>query len=893
MGTGTKKSRIDMALGNDDWCNVFPNAKLYHLVQAGSDHCPIMLLTELENRKLWRPFKFYIMWIKNNAFKQQLVASWNTDVSGSPANKLTGKHHVTRKRLSYWNKIEFGDIDRNINKLQDQILAVQQEQYSNSQHDKLIEINKNLEFWEDISRILVTHFSDVSCSSNVTIPDHIFNIIPTVFNENDVADSFNRIPTDEEIFQTVKSMSSWSSPGPDGFQAGFYQSNWNIVGYMPTEFNKTYLSLIPKTDTSKYVVDFRPIGLCNTVYKLISKILSNRIKPHLKHIISPCQDAFVPGRIIHDNIIIFHEMIHTMKHKEGSSGTMDLKLDLSKAFDRLEWPFLFGMLRKIGFHVKFCKLVEQCISTSKISILLNGSPTEEFYHTRGIRQGDSLSPYMFIIAMEFLSRLLTNAANNHVISGFKDARNAPGITHLLFADDILIFAKADMHNIAGILDVLEKFGMYSGQMLNFGKSSVYFSKNISLENKTFLTNALKMSEMKDSDKYLGVTLLLGRDKTKAFKPILQSFGSRYKNWKGKTMNHSARTTMVKHVLNTLPSHKMRSFRIPKTMITQLDTLQRQFWWGKEKGLFFIGWNKLMVPKALGGLGFRNLEHFNTALLAKVAWRACNDEDSLCFEILKAKYSKDGNFLQCGTKINIWLDCWIIGLDSPPVPIVGSSSYSNFTLIPSTGEDFLIWKPDRKGQFSVKSAYNTICTNDVNSIVSIDTTPKEVWSQLWHFRIPHRVQLFIWKWNNTGSPLCLTDTKYVYRLMTTMCFVSNSTNVLNIKAWVPPDKEFVKINIDGSYKSTTKKGSIGLILRDSADQQSHVHWFNSNIVEKVKSKCNSSNRLWFFKSIHRLGNNVAHSLARKARDDEQDFCFVSDFPVFISKLLEKDHYNLAV
>ncbi|XP_026458557.1 uncharacterized protein LOC113359081 [Papaver somniferum] len=233
---------------------------------------------------------------------------------------------------------------------------------------------------------------------------------------------------------------------------------------------------------------------------------------------------------------------------------------------------------------------------------------------------------------------------------------------------------------------------------------------MSPDNKTTLDNVLRMTEMKDSDKYLGVTLLMGRDKTKALKPILQSFGSRLKNWKGKTMNHSARTTMVKHVLNTLPSHQMGSFRIPKTMISQMETLQRQFWWGKEKGIFFIGWNKLMIRKALGGLGFRNLEHFNTALLDKVAWRTCNDEDYLCFTILKAKYAKNDNFLhleklqddcswlwrsiysgleiikqhtiwvvRCGTKISIWLDCWVIGLNSPPVPIVGSSSYNNFNL----------------------------------------------------------------------------------------------------------------------------------------------------------------------------------------------------------------------
>ncbi|XP_026398994.1 uncharacterized protein LOC113294834 [Papaver somniferum] len=606
--------------------------------------------------------------------------------------------------------------------------------------------------------------------------------------------------------------------------------------------------------------------------------------------------------------------------------------------------------------------------------------------------------------MELLSSLLMNAATNHVISGVKAARNAPGITHLLFADDILIFSKADMHNIQGILDVLAKFGMYSGQVLNLSKSNVYFSNNINPEDINFLANALRMEEMKDNDKYLGVTLLIGRDKTKAFKPIIQSFVSRYKNWKGKTMNHSARTTMVKHVLNTLPSHQMGSFRIPKKLITQMDTLQRQFWWGKEKDLYFIGWSKLMIPKALGGLGFRNLEHFNTALLSKVAWRSCNDEESLCFKVLKAKYSKDGSFLhldklkdecswlwrglfsgleiikqhtiwavRCGTKISIWLDCWVIGLNSPPFPIVGASSYNNFNLIPTSGEDFIIWKPDRKGKFSVKSAYNTICADDVNSIISIDSTPKEIDIIAANF---HSVQDWIITWfscdANNDNVLSLHNARYVCRLMCTMWYIwkdicslifqgekanvqsttarirnliaqyadytvsmSNTLNCFKIKFWVPPEKEFVKVNMDGSYIPDTIKGSIGLIIRNCAgncigargmtfnveveedygaehfecktmelaldwmdelqqdrvifesdcdnvinsvkEQQSQVHWFNSSIVERVKLKCNRVSKLWFFNVVHRLGNNVAHSLARKAIEDEANFCFLSDFP----------------
>ncbi|XP_026417238.1 uncharacterized protein LOC113312716 [Papaver somniferum] len=557
---------------------------------------------------------------------------------------------------------------------------------------------------EDIAKMHVNHFEQVSKTSNPKFTDITFDIIPTVITAQDNS-QLNKIPSTDEIFQTIKNMNVWGSPGADGFQSGFYKYNWDIIGqdvtndvqgffgtgFMPTTFNKTYLSLIPKTDNATKPVDFRPISLWNTIYKVISKIMEDRIKPHLKHMISPYQAAFVPGRDIHDNIIVAHEMIHTMKHKAGHSGTMALKLDISKAFDRIEWPFF------------------------------------------------ARNSYNFW--------LLLNAETNHQISGVKVARNAP----------------ADMHNIAGIMNNLNYFGSVSGQMLNLDKSNVYFSHNLSPSSREIIARELKMTKMKDSDTYLGVTLLIGRNKTKSFKPLIQFFGSRLKTWKGKTMNHSARTVMVKHVLNALPTYQMGCFRIPKTKIDQMDVIQKHFWWGhsSNRGLCLIGWNNIRILKSLGGLGFRNLEHFNTAMLTKLAWKASNDDNSLCMQIVRAKYGKNDSLLhldklkddsswlwksiysgievvqqysmwivQRGTKINIWLDNWIIGFNSPPVPIVGLSSMLSYTLvcdiflsgtriwneqlicsifnqetssailnmlIPSTGEDYLIWKPDRKGE----------------------------------------------------------------------------------------------------------------------------------------------------------------------------------------------------
>ncbi|XP_026378698.1 uncharacterized protein LOC113273150 [Papaver somniferum] len=479
-----------------------------------------------------RPFKFSAMWLKHAGFKNQLKIAWHTNTRGSPGHILIEKHISTRKRLSYWNKIDFGDIDSNINALQDQLLRLQNEPVSITQHNCLSDTNKQLEMWFDIK---TEFYKQKSGDKFIVDMDNNSRYFHTLSNRRMFRKNIDCLYDVHEfqllmMFQIVKDMAYWCSPGPDGFQAGFYHVNWDIVGndivqavqsffiygYMPREFNKNYLYLIPKTDKANYPADFRPIGLCNTIYK----ILANRIKPYLKKIISPFQSAFVPGRAIQDNIIIAHEMIHTMQHKEGHTGSMAMKLDLPKAFDRLEWPFILGMLKKLGFPEKFCKYIEQCISTTEISIIFNGSPTSDHSPTRGLRQGDPLSPYLFIIVMDYLSRLLVNATTNHVIYGVKAARNAPAITHLLFADDILIFTKADRHNATGILNTLNQFGNISGQLLNLNKFSVYFSKNMSPAAKHDLTSALGMIEMQENDKYLGVTLLIGRDKSKAFKPLI-------------------------------------------------------------------------------------------------------------------------------------------------------------------------------------------------------------------------------------------------------------------------------------------------------------------------------------------------------------------------------------
>lgn len=224
-------------------------------------------------------------------------------------------------------------------------------------------------------------------------------------------------------------MGPWKSPYPDGFHVGFYQENWDLVGADSIDvylcvlnghcsvsvLDETYIVLIPKIKALKKVSDFRPISLCNVIYRIINKIIANRLKSILAYIIFNELSAFVPARLITDNIIVAYETMHAIRRKTGGKkGLMALKLDMSKAYDRVEWPFLQAVMTKLGFSSKWVDRVMDCVSTTRFSFLVGGSPTGSLIPFRGIRQGCLLSPYLFLFCAEGFSALLRNAASNRV-----------------------------------------------------------------------------------------------------------------------------------------------------------------------------------------------------------------------------------------------------------------------------------------------------------------------------------------------------------------------------------------------------------------------------------------------------------------------------------------------
>jgi hypothetical protein len=395
----------------------------------------------------------------------------------------------------------------------------------------------------------------------------------------------------EEITQALNQMAPLKAPGPDGFSAAFFQQNWHIVqpevcaavlqflnsGTLKASINKTFIALIPKKPSPENVMDFRPIGLCNVIYKLISKVLANRLKTVLPNIISPMQSAFIPGRLITDNVLVAYEIMHSMQKRMWSkTGFMGIKLDMSKAYNRVEWTFLETTMSRLGFEARWIQLIMACVRSVQYSILVNGTPVGDIRPTRGTRQGDPMSPYLFMICAEMLSSLLSHAERNGIITGVPSSPKGPRISHLFFADDSILFCKSNSVEWHCLLRILGIYEATSGQKLNLQKTSIFFSRNTSHSRREEILSLSGLTEAHKFDTYLGLPALVGKSKTQAFNNIKEKVGLKLSNWKVKFLSQAGKEVLLKAVVQAVSAYSMSVFMLPTTLCKDLNNLMQQF-----------------------------------------------------------------------------------------------------------------------------------------------------------------------------------------------------------------------------------------------------------------------------------------------------------------------------
>ncbi|KAG7548661.1 Ribonuclease H-like superfamily [Arabidopsis suecica] len=452
-----------------------------------------------------------------------------------------------------------------------------------------------------------------------------------------------------------------------------------------------------------------------------------------------------------------------------------------------------------------------CITTVQYRVLLNGQPKGLIVPERGLRQGDPLSPYLFILCTEVLIANIRKAEREKLITGIKVANASPSVSHLLFADDSLFFCKANKDQCGVILEILKKYEAVSGQQINFLKSSIQFGHKVDADIKEEIKSTLGITNIGGMGSYLGLPESLGGSKTKIFSFVRDRLQTRINGWSAKFLSKGGKEVMIKSVAAALPTYVMSCFRLPKTITSKLTSAVANFWWssnGDSRGMHWMAWNKLCNSKSEGGLGFRNVDDFNTALLAKQLWRLITVPDSLFAKVFKGRYFRKSNPLEniksyspsygwrsicsarslvnkglikrvgSGTSISVWEDPWIPAQFPRPAKSNGSvtdpslkvkdliDSRSNFwnidllkaifnpedvaliSAIPvgaPTKEDSLGWYFTKSGKYTVKSGYHsTRMEKSETNLNFFGPNINPLKAYSWQVQCPPKIRHFLWQ-----------------------------------------------------------------------------------------------------------------------------------------------------
>ncbi|XP_074301693.1 uncharacterized protein LOC141633111 [Silene latifolia] len=703
---------------------------------------------------------------------------------------------------------------------------------------RIISLKDNTGSWtaseSDLSLLIMDHFQRLFTSSTPACSFSELQDLAIPKLDSLQQDFLSQPFTANDVEKAFFDMQPNKSPGPDGFPPKFYQLFWHTIkaditsailgflnsGHIPPAWNNTHIVLIPKIPNPDCISQFRPISLCNVIYRAASKCIALRLRKITDSIIGQNQNAFLPGRLISDSGFLAHELLsYINQRRRGTRCFGALKLDMNKAFDRVSWPFLFHVLKLYDFPKSFRRLLKSCVRTTSLQVLINGTPSARIFPQCGLRQGDPISPYLFIICMEILSLMVIKAESQRSIEGIKLSRNSPAISHLLYADDALLCFRLSSSSCESLRDILISFGNLSGQMINHQKSYIKFSPNTPDDFKEHVTNILKVPSKHNFGLYLGAPIDLGRKKTSAFQFLLDKISSKILSWGAASFSQASKLLLINSILMASIAHVASILPIPLHITTKLDYLIDLFWWKQTKNRRAQHWlspEKLQLPKLEGGLGIKNARIFSQALLSKTFWRCHHHHHSLISSVLRTKYPKDfpipgrvskysaasfawkgvvkNTFLirngfawkfGNGKLINIKDDAWIFGSK----PCLKSSFLSqdvNFAnllltstqwnkvnifkifdsisarnicaleLPPEPTDDFIYWKFTEDGLFSSNSAYSFLLHNGTHSPVSPESSVIPPFPWVFLWRLPCQPHIKIFLWKLVHGILPTAD-----------------------------------------------------------------------------------------------------------------------------------------
>ncbi|XP_050386206.1 uncharacterized protein LOC126802601 [Argentina anserina] len=641
------KERLDRGFCCPAWRILFAEAFIKHLPKTRSDHCPILLQLYSNNlvNKNDVPFRFQVMWMNHNMYADFVSSSWN-----SSSGDLSRKISYLSAALSKWNKDVFGHLfhrkrhilarlggiqkacDRFENHFLLKLEAELIKEYEGICEQENLYWRQNLEISGYKKKITVDFFINLFSGHSTEDSRFLIDRLFPAIDQQHMAALSHPI-TLPEVKQALFSIGALKAPGhDDAFK------NCSI----PQGLNHTIITLVPKVEGPQHMVNFRPISLCTTIYKVISKIIVARIRPLMMNLISPNQVSYVPGRNISDNIMVAQEILFKFKKSSGKQGFFAWKVDLSKAYDRLSWNFIEMVLYDAKFPHSLVKLIMHCISSVSFQISLNGELSESFQGQRGIRQGDPLSPYIFVLCMEKLSHLINTLVDDGLWKPVRASQSGPKISHLFFADDLIFFAEASISQANALKKCLDIFCALSGQAVSYEKSLIYCSPNTCSSTATCVSRICGSPLTNDLGKYLGMPLIHERVNHHTYAGIYDKFQSRLSSWKSKTLSMAGRLVLIQSVSSAIPNYAMQTARFPVSLCDKLDKLNRDFLWGDtedKKKIHLVNWETVCKPKILGGLGIKRTYDMNQAMLAKASWRIWQNDPGIWNTIFKEKYLK--------------------------------------------------------------------------------------------------------------------------------------------------------------------------------------------------------------------------------------------------------------
>ncbi|XP_049348952.1 uncharacterized protein LOC125813502 [Solanum verrucosum] len=670
--------RLDRALVNDGWLEKMPQTTITHLPSVGSDHCPLLLEMTAREEEHIRYFKFLNCWADQPKFLDIVKACWDRTVEGNNMWRFHQKLKRLSKTLSSWSRGEFGDIFIRVKEYEEKVRIAEENLIHNQTEDNrttLHELNANYSRFLKMEDSILKQKTQLQWFKEGDANTKYFHSLirgrrrrlfihklqredgEWIQGDVNIAEAacahFQNIFTGEDKFINENAINS----GPDGMNGYFFQKCWHTIKHdllgviqaffcgqmIPKYFSHSCIVLLPKVNNPNKLSEFRPISLSNFTSKIISKLVSSRLGPILPNLVSLNQSGFVKGRSISENIMLAQEIIHQIK-KPNIGSNVIIKLDMAKAYDRVSWSYICLVLRKMGFDEVFIDIVWRIMANNWYSIIVNGKRHGFFQSTRGLKQGDPLSPALFILGAEVLSRSLNNLHNNPDYHGFFMDLRGPQVNHLSFADDIILFTSGRQRTLKLIMQTLSSYEETSGQLVNTDKSHFMVHSNAFNSTRDRIKRITGFKQKEGPITYLGCPLFVGRPRITYFSDLINKVLCRITGWQTKLLSYGGKAILVKHVLQSLPIHLLSAVNPPVTVLKQIQSIMADFFWGmknERKKYHWASWKNLSFPYDEGGIGMRNLKDVCMAFQYK-QWWIFKSKHTLWGDFLKAKYCQRSN-----------------------------------------------------------------------------------------------------------------------------------------------------------------------------------------------------------------------------------------------------------